>query len=303
MKVSHMRRFAPLFVGLGAISYGVPATLFKLAGRAGVGNASLLFWSFFTSVAVLTLLQLPRWRRGERLGQPRLMLHVLIAGTASGFTNTFYISALREVSVAVAAVMLMQAVWLSILMGALRQRQWPSRLQGLSVILVLGGTLFAAGFLPHPGRLSLKGLFLSFLAAVAYAITMQATASLAPSMDALGRTWLLCLGAFGLIALVWGPALLAQPVTLTAVAWGGLTAIFSLIIPLACYSFFMKDLPLGVGPVLSSLELPASILFAYLLLGERVTGLQLIGVSAILSAVAMSHLAGRTQKFKRDFKG
>lgn len=288
-----MSRFAPLFVGVGAVSYGVPAALFKLAGRSGVGNASLLFWSFFTSAIVLTGLQLPRWRRGERLGTPRTVLAVLLAGTASGFTNTFYISALQEVSVAVAAVMLMQSVWLSILMGAVRHRQWPSRVQVLSVIVVLGGTVLAAGLLPDPGCLSAKGLLLSFLAAVAYAVTMQATGSLAPTMDATARTWLLCLGAFALVAVVWGPQLGHQTLTAPAIGWGSLTAVFSLILPLACYSRFMGDLPLGVGPVLSALELPASVLFAYVLLRETVTPLQLVGVVIILAAVAYSNLADR----------
>lgn len=288
--MSALKRLAPIMVALGAISYGVPATLFKLANRAGVESGPLLFWSFLSSAIVLTIIQLVH---GQPLHQQtadrRQIGWVLLAGTASGFTNTFYMLALQTIPVAVAAVMLMQSVWLSVLLGALVQHRRPTRMQVLSIIVVLIGTVLAADLLPVTAPIAWSGLGLSFLAAVAYAVTIQATASLGNQLQPLTKTWLLGLGALGLITVVWGPQLLTTPVTLAAIKWGGITAFFSLVLPLACYSFFMPQLALGVGPILSSLELPASIVVAYLVLREPVSGWQLVGVGLIILAVIVSN--------------
>ncbi len=277
-------------VALGAISYGIPATLFKLANREGVANGPLLFWSFLSAAVLLTVGQLVHGRRLRQQGTNwRQVSQVIAAGTASGFTNTFYITALHYIPVAVAAIMLMQSVWLSVLLGAIMQHRRPTRLQVLSIGVVLLGTVLAADLLPITEPISWIGLALSFLAAVAYACTLQFTASLGNQLQPITKTWLLCIGALGLIVIVWGPQLMTVPVTITAIKWGLLTAFFSMILPLLCYTLFMPQLALGVGPILSSLELPASIAVAWVILKEQVSGWQLVGVGLIISAVVISN--------------
>ncbi|MGO3491478.1 MAG: EamA family transporter, partial [Lactiplantibacillus plantarum] len=238
-----MKKIAPLFVGLGAISFGIPASLFKIARRQGVVNGPLLFWSFLSAVVILGVIQILRRARlrNQQTNWKQIGL-VIAAGTASGFTNTFYIQALKLIPVAVAAVMLMQAVWLSTLLGAVIHHRRPSRLQVVSIVLVLIGTILAAGLFPITQALSPWGLMLSFLAACSYACTMQFTASLGNNLDPLSKTWLLCLGAFILIAIVWSPQLVTAPTTSATVGWGVLIALFSMVFPLVMYSLFMPYL-------------------------------------------------------------
>ncbi len=295
-----VKKLAPVFVALGAISFGIPASLFKIARRQGVVNGPLLFWSFLSAVIILGVIQVVRrqWLSRQRTSWRQVGL-VIAAGTASGFTNTFYIQALKLIPVAVAAVMLMQAVWLSTLLGAIIHRRCPSRLQVLSIGLVLVGTVLAAGLFPITQALSPLGLLFSFLAACAYACTMQFTASLGNNLDPLSKTWLLCLGAFLLITIVWAPQIVRAPTTFATVKWGVLIALFSMVFPLVVYSIFMPYLDLGIGPILSSLELPASIVVAYSLLGETVSWLQIGGVILIIIAVVLPNLLGMHQPRQR----
>ncbi|RRK09698.1 DMT family transporter [Lactiplantibacillus garii] len=288
-----MKKLAPIFVALGAISFGIPASLFKIARAQGVVNGPLLFWSFLSAVIILGIIQIVRrqWFCQQHTSWRQIGL-VVAAGTASGFTNTFYIQALKLIPVAVAAVMLMQAVWLSTLLGALIHHRWPSRLQVLSIVLVLVGTVLAAGLFPITTALSPLGLLFSFLAACAYACTMQFTASLGNNLDPLSKTWLLCLGAFLLITIVWAPQIVHAPTTVATVKWGVLIALFSMVFPLVVYSIFMPYLDLGIGPILSSLELPASIVVAFVLLGETVSWSQIGGVILIIAAVIMPNVLG-----------
>ncbi|WP_125582208.1 EamA family transporter [Levilactobacillus cerevisiae] len=286
-----MKKLAPLFVGLGAVSFGIPASLFKIAASEGVVNGPLLFWSFLSAVIILGVIHFARrqWLRYQHTNWKQIGL-VIAAGTASGFTNTFYIQSLKLIPVAAAAVMLMQAVWLSVLLGSVIHRQWPSRVQVLSIVLVLIGTILAAGLFPITQALSPLGLFFSFLAACAYACTMQFTASLGNNLDALSKTWLLCIGAFLLISIVWGPQIVTAKVTGNTILWGVLIALFSMVFPLVAYSIFMPYLELGIGPILSSLELPSSILVAFILLGETVSWPQIIGVLVIIGAVILPNV-------------
>ncbi|MGX8252886.1 EamA family transporter, partial [Lactiplantibacillus plantarum] len=134
------------------------------------------------------------------------------------------------------------------------------------------------------------GLMLSFLAACSYACTMQFTASLGNNLDPLSKTWLLCLGAFILIAIVWAPQLITAPTTPATVGWGVLIALFSMVFPLVMYSLFMPYLELGIGPILSSLELPASIVVAFVLLDETIDWVQMVGVVIIITAVILPNV-------------
>ena len=291
--MSFLKKIAPVFVALGAISFGVPASLFKIARREGVVNGPLLFWSFLSAVVILGIVHVVRrnWLRYQHTNWKQIGL-VIAAGTGSGFTNTFYIQALKLIPVAAAAVMLMQAVWLSVLLGAVIQRRWPSRLQVLSIVLVLIGTVLAAGLFPITQALSPLGLFYAFLAACGYACTMQFTALLGNNLDPMTKTWLLCLGAFILISIVWIPQIATTPVTLPTIKWGVLIALFSMVFPLVAYSLFMPQLDLGIGPILSSLELPSSIVVAFILLGETVSVQQILGVFIIIAAVVLPNVWG-----------
>lgn len=256
-------------------------------------NGPLLFWSFLSAVVILGIVHVVRrnWLRYQHTNWKQIGL-VIAAGTGSGFTNTFYIQALKLIPVAAAAVMLMQAVWLSVLLGAVIQRRWPSRLQVLSIVLVLIGTVLAAGLFPITQALSPLGLFYAFLAACGYACTMQFTALLGNNLDPMTKTWLLCLGAFILISIVWIPQIATTPVTLPTIKWGVLIALFSMVFPLVAYSLFMPQLDLGIGPILSSLELPSSIMVAFILLGETVSGQQILGVFIIIAAVVLPNVWG-----------
>lgn len=292
-----MKRLAYFMVAIGAISYGVPATLFKLADKAGIKNGVLLFWTFLISFIVLTGIQLIFEKPLlQQTTDWHLILKIVLAGTASGFTNTFYMLALRTIPVAIAAVMLMQSVWISILIESFIKRRWPSIIQFISIIIILIGTILAADLLPLTNSIDWIGLGFSFLAAIAYAITIQATGSLGNQLRSLTKTWLLSIGALCVIILVWGTQLLSTPITLTAIKWGGFTSLFALIIPLISFSIFMPKLPLGAGPILSSLELPSATIVAWLVLHESINYTQVIGILLIIATVIVSNSLTKDSK-------
>lgn len=285
-----MKHYAPLFVALGAISYGIPGSLFKMARADHVTDGLLLTMTFSIAFIIFTLGRLCLSPRLRHVPDKKLKWLVIASGTSMGFTNTFYLLSLSYVPVAIAAVMMMQSVWLSIALSCLLHRKLPTITQTVSVITILLGTVLATGLFPLQQNVSWKGMGLSFLSALAYALTIQFTGNIGANLHPLTKAQLMSGGALIVILVIWVPTILPANHLMTGLQWGGITAFFAMLLPLTCFSFFMPHLSLGIGPIISSLELPSSVVFAFILLSESVTVTQIIGVCLIILAVVVTNI-------------
>ncbi len=285
-----MKKYAGYFVALGAISYGIPGSFFKKAGEAGVKSGTLLVIIFFLGCLVLNLLTMLLPKESRKTTDKKETLLVMMSGFAMAFSNTCYLLSLKYVSVAVTAVMMMQSVWLAIVLGAIFRKEKPNTMQVASVFVILGGTVLATGLFPMSEAPSFKGMALAFVAAFGYALTIQFTGGLGVNLHPLNKTRLMVTGAFLMILLVWGSSLLGTQNYGDGLKWGSLVAVFGLLVPLLCYSYFMPKISSGLGAILSSLELPSAVFFAFLFLREMVTLWQLVGLALIIASVVISHL-------------
>lgn len=285
-----MKHYAPFLVAVGAISYGIPGSLFKLAHANRVTDGLLLAITFSIAFLAFSIGRLLLNQQNRTVSSCKEKWLVIISGSSMGFTNTFYILSLAYVPVAIAAVMMMQSVWLSILISCLINRKLPTINQTISVVTILVGTILATGLLPLQQAVSFIGMGLSFLSALAYALTIQFTGNIGHDLHPLTKAQLMSIGALIVVLIIWVPTIFPVHQLPAAISWGGLTSFFLMILPLTCFSFFMPHLPLGVGPIISSLELPSSIVFAFFLLRERVTTAQIVGVVLIIAAVILTNV-------------
>lgn len=295
-----MKKYAPLFVALGAISYGIPGILFKLAQKEGVKNGTLLCFIFLIGCFVLNLARLALPVEKRQVPYKKEKYIVIGSGVSMAVTNTFYLLSLTYIPVSVAAVMMMQSVWMVIFITAIKKRQWPTVRQGLGVCFVLFGTVLATGLFPFKGNLSLEGMVLSFIAALAYALTIQFTGNIGLTLHPLNKTALMSIGTAFFIVLFWGRYAFDPQTLQIGLKWGSITSIFAILFPLTAYAFFMPHVKSSVGAILSSMELPSSLFFAALLLGETITTIQLIGIGFILYAVFSVNLPLHQKKEKHD---
>lgn len=61
----------------------------------------------------------------------------------------------------------------------------------------------------------------------------------------------------------------------------------------------MPALSPSLGGILSSIELPSAIIFAYLLLGETISLIQVIGILLILLAIILPNLRQSAKRNRR----
>ena len=72
--------------------------------------------------------------------------------------------------------------------------------------------------------------------------------------------------------------------------WGIFLALFGTILPPLLFTSGMPHTGIGLGTIIASVELPVSVLFAYVLLKEPVNLFQWTGICLIISAVVLMNV-------------
>jgi drug/metabolite transporter (DMT)-like permease len=72
--------------------------------------------------------------------------------------------------------------------------------------------------------------------------------------------------------------------------YGFVLALFGTVIPPILFNIGFPNAGLGLGSIVSSLELPVSVTMAFVLLGEEVIAVQWLGIVLILFAIVLMNL-------------
>lgn len=285
-----MKINASVIVFLGAVSYGIPASLFKMAAGNGALPANLLLSQVFCAALILICLNFTR--RNSRLVTLNNIQRgkLLLSGLAMASTNTLYFASLQFISVTVSAVLLMQSVWITMILGFIFKRNVPSKNQIIAVIFIMIGTVLATQIFTAEMTLSLIGVMLAFGSACAYACMMMITNSVVKDADPIQRAMYVSVGAVFFLILFLGNQIEFND-QLVVFRWAPVIAIFSVVFPLICFSKGMPQLSPGLGGILSSVELPSAIIFAYILLNEEITSVQIAGILIIMLSVIYPNLS------------
>ncbi len=285
------------FVALGASSYGMLATFVKLAYSQGYTTAEVTFAQLSLGVLGMLLITLFQTKI-KKIETPKIakgdLAKLLLAGTSLGFTSLFYYLSVVYINVSVAIVLLMQTVWMSVLLEAILSKTWPTARKTLSVVIVLFGTLLATNLIGQKIELDWHGLFWGLMAAASFTTTMYTSNRIAVYLPAYKKSLLMLLGGFAVIICF---VLYSSEGSFNFSIfwkWGFILAIFGTIIPPLLLNAGFPKVGLGLGSIVSSLELPVSVLMAFFLLNEKVTAIQWLGILLILAAIVIMNV-----KFRR----
>lgn len=284
-----------ILVAIGAASYGAVATFIKLGGKDGFSTAELTFSQAFVGFILLFLINIfaKKAKGGPGLSTPTVKdrLKLMAGGIPLGLTSTFYYLSLSYVSVSVCIVMLMQSVWMGSLLELIVKKTKPSKEKIIAIVIVLIGTVFTTNLLDSEIEINIQGVLWGLLAAVSYTFTLFSSNRIAIKYPPLIRSFYMMAGSICIVSSVWGYALFQQFDVNVLWKWGLFLSFFGTVIPPL---FFTKGMPLtgvGLGSIVASIELPVSVLVAWLILGEQVLLIQWFGIALILLAVIVMNLA------------
>ncbi len=291
-----------LFVALGASSYGMLASFVKMAYKQGFTTAEVTISQYV--FAIICLLVINFFIKNTQTATKKNIFKLILSGTSMGFTSVLYYLCVKYINASIAVVLLMQSVWIGVLIEAFISRKVPSFAKIIAVVFVLLGTALATSIFGSEIKFDFKGFLFGFLAAVSFSITLYSTNSVAKELNAYKRSLFMLFGG-GTIVLIFSLLTQLLPTyfdlhligeefisvkTFDAsilYTWGILLSVFGTVLPPILLN---KGFPLtgvGLGSIVSAVELPVSVTFAFIFLQEQVLFSQWIGILIILGAVLL----------------
>jgi len=286
-----------LLVGLGAASYGLLATFVKLAYAKGYTTAEVTASQMVLGILAVALLwQMQKWGKAQAVKAMRNdILYLVLSGTSIGFTTVFYYLAVKYVPVSVGIVLLMQSVWMGVLAEWLMTKKTPSPKKILAVLVVIAGTLLATNLLKTDALPHWHGIAWGLLAAISYTVTMFAGHRVALNLPPVQRSLYMLYGA-AVVALVFTaitwPGHFNVEILYT---WGIPLSIFGTLLPPLLMNAGFPKIPMGLGRIVSAVELPVSVTMAYIVLHETVSAPQWFGIALILGAIVLMNISHKKQ--------
>jgi drug/metabolite transporter (DMT)-like permease len=282
-----------LLVALGATSYGMLATFVKLAYKDGFTTAEITSSQFIYGILGLLLINLFQKifkKEKTKTATSKNIFQLMIAGTSLGMTSVFYYLCVRYIDVSIAIVLLMQTVWMGVLLEWFLDKKLPSKQKIISVIIVLSGTFLATKLYEFNLKLDWKGVFWGILAAASFTTTMFTSNKVAIEISSAQRSLYMLLGG-SVIVFIFSAFTQVGALNIDIFKnYGLFLAFFGTIIPPILLNAGFPKTGLGLGSIVASLELPVSVLMAFLILNEKVVFWQWCGILLIIFAVIIMNL-------------
>ena len=288
-----------VLVGLGATSYGMLATFVRLAYDEGFTTAEVTTSQFvFGILGILVINLFQKIKKGTSVlnASKRNIFQLMLAGSSLGMTSVFYYLAVKYIPVSIAIILLMQTVWMGVLIEMILDKKAPSKLKIISVFIVLVGTLLATNIFKNNVQLDWHGIVWGMLAAASFTTTMFTANRVATGISSAQRSLFMLLGG---AVIVFSFAIATQNTPFNFgifMKWGIVLSLFGTIIPPMLMNAGFPLTGIGLGSIVSALELPVSVMMAYFLLHEQVVLVQWIGIILIVLAIVLMNM--NWDKFK-----
>jgi drug/metabolite transporter (DMT)-like permease len=287
-----MRSSGTLFCLASGVAFGAMAVFGKLAYDEGANPGTLLPLRFLLAAALFWAI-VPA---GEIRALPRrdIVAGLLLGMCGYALQAGSYFVALERIEAPLLALLLyaFPAIVAAAAVALGRERFGGRHV--IAVLLATGGlTLAVVG--AGDGALDSLGVTLGLGAAIVYSAYILISDGFAGRVRPQMLATLVCTGAA--ITLLTGSTLLGEfhPGALTAAGWGWL-ACLAVVSTVGAITLFFAGLE-RVGPtmasILSTVEPLATIVLAFLVFGERLGAVQLLGGALVLAAVIPATLTAR----------
>lgn len=287
-----------LLIALGASSYGMLATFVKMAYSEGFTTPEVTIAQFtygILGIVLINTIQKSQNKNQATIASTKTIIQLMVAGTSLGMTSVFYYLAVKYIPVSIAIVLLMQTVWMGVLFEMLLEKKMPSVQKIFSVFVVLVGTALATNIIEDKLVTDWRGIVLGLLSAASFTTTMFTANRVGIGVSSAQRSLFMLLGG---AVIVIGFAIANQTGDFhfeIFAKWGIVLALFGTIIPPLLFNAGFPLTGIGLGSIVSALELPVSVLMAYFLLNENINTWQWIGIVLIILAIVIMNV-----NYKKD---
>ena len=274
-----------LLVFLAGASYGFIVPAVKSSTAIGVYPADFLPLQYLVAFAACLAFALAR---RVRFASPAECAKMALLGVFTGLTSICYYQSVSLLPSAAALTLLFQYVWVSVLIECVVERRLPSRSTVVAVVIVLVGTVFAAGvFEGAIGTLDPLGVALGAGSAVFYALFLYLSGRIGADQPSALRAAMLPAGGL-LVTSLANPACYATAL-FDANVWPFAVgmSILGVILPTTLINYASPHLSTGMVSVMASSELPVGIVAAWALVGDAPSPLVAFGAVLVLVGIVV----------------
>ncbi len=312
----------PFLVFLGGCCFGPSSPVIKLAYDTGFSAETLVLtqyvfgWVFMFLISAIFFVVTALREKAERPAHHSVRNIGMLIGVGISLTlvSMMYLFALQTISASLAVILLFQYTWISILAETVIRRKMMDTVTIISVVILIGATLLAVGV----GRISLDtidpvGVIFGILSAVFYAAYIHLIGQLNKGISPVYRSLIMLTTATAFLLLVFTlffatPFYLSPTFVSDTVIGGGLWVYGLILGSLGCampnflFAIASPKIPAQLTTILSSSELPASIICAVIIIDEAVTWLQWVGVVLLFFGIALPTLVSyvKTRRLPRS---
>ena len=283
----------PLLVIIAASSYGLVSTIIKLAMLGGFSASEAVTSQFFIGFCLAALIFILTNR--TKLSFKGLGI-LILAGLLTAMTNIVYGRSLIYLPASLAVVLLFQFTWIGMVISCIAKRQLPSRIEFISLIVLFAGTIPAAGLIDVDlSQIPIQGWLWGLAAALCFSLFLFVNGKPTKSMNLSNRLLLVSFFAFLTTAafqspeIIWNGTLFGEGLWVYGMALG----LFGMIIPVYLFTIAVPKVGLGMSSILGAFELPIAVLVSVILLNEKVTALQIIGIVIIIIGITLPTMQNR----------
>jgi len=277
----------PLLVVIAASSFGIVSTIIKLAMRSGFSVSEAVTSQFFVGFCIAVCMFLVTNRSKLSFKGVKILI---FAGILTGLTNILYGHSLNFLPASLAVVLLFQFTWIGMLISCITKRQLPSRIELISLIILVAGTIPAAGIIDVDlSQIPFQGWLWGLAAALCYSLFLYVNGKATASMTTSNRLVLVSFFAFMITAVFQSPGIIWNGTLFNEGLWiyGLALGLFGMIIPVFLFTIAVPKVGLGMSSILSAVELPIAVMVSVILLSETVTTLQLTGIVTIVIGISL----------------
>lgn len=295
------RTRALISVALGALCFGMLAILTQMAYKVGIKPLPLLAWRFFLAAIIIGFFAYRRNPNAFKAPKRDLVRYWVLAWFGYGASSLTFFLSLQHADSSVAAALLYAYPALVALGTTFFFKEPFSRQKGISILIVALGSVCVVGLLGG-GKVHVDalGIILAFSSAVCYAAFNLMSQRWLPgrsSMTMMSFTFAFAaLGFIGLTSIVNGPHAFFAAADWSLRSWIIMLTIviFPTVVAISLYMRGVRQLGASETAIVSTLEPLFTVIFAWMILGQTLSIIQLLGVALILGGVVLSAFAKKT---------
>jgi drug/metabolite transporter (DMT)-like permease len=288
----------PLLVFFGGCCYGPSSPIIKTAYESGFSVIDVVMSQYFYGWLILLIFVVTRFFKGF---SPRSsssiswtvmrVLRVFATGASIALVSLCYCFSLQSVPASISVILLFQFTWIGVFIQALVERKMPSRQMILTVVILIVGTIFAVDLAGSSVLLTVDGVAFGMLSALLYALYIFLLGHTESEMHPLTRSFVIISCSLILLFCVLSPAYVTSGTAFSGIwVYGIILGLFGCALPMFLFSIGTPRVSIGIATILSSSELPASIVCAALILSEVVSWVQLVGISLMFFGISYPYL-------------